>query len=244
MTVKQPCPSRPMKTLAIDSSLAAGSVAAFFDGMVAEERLPVAGEHARRLAAAIDALATRLGWLPRAAELVAVVRGPGSFTGLRVGVATAKAIAWATGATLIGVSGFELIARASAQQTGRADAETHVAYDAGRGDVFVAVCTPADFVAGGWRVGEPRLLSAVNWVASLPRGAVVSGPGLEILGGGLAARSDLVVAPRAAWLPTAAEAGALALELLAAGRADDPHSLVPDYLRPSYADETAARSFG
>lgn len=233
-----------MKTLAIDSSLAAGSVAALFNGMVAEERLPVAGEHARRLAAAIDALATRLGWAPRAAELVAVVRGPGSFTGLRVGVATAKAIAWATGATLIGVSGFELIARASARQTGRADGDIHVAYDAGRGDVFVATCSPAAAVAGGWRVGEPRLLSAGDWLASLPRGAVVSGPGLELVGGGLAARSDLVVAPRAAWLPTAADAGALALELVAARRADDPHSLVPDYLRPSYAHETAARSFG
>jgi tRNA threonylcarbamoyladenosine biosynthesis protein TsaB len=233
-----------MKTLAIDSSLAVGSVAALFNGVVAEERLPVAGEHARRLAAAIDALATGLGWSPRATEVVAVVRGPGSFTGLRVGVATAKAIAWATGATLIGVSGFELIARASARQTGRADADVHVAYDAGRGEVFVATCSPAADVAGGWRVGEPRILAAGDWLASLPRGAVVSGPGLEIVGGGLAARSDLVVAQRAAWLPTAAKAGALALELVAAGRADDPHSLVPDYLRPSYAHETAARSFG
>lgn len=233
-----------MKTLAIDSSLAAGSVAALSDGRVVEERLPTAGEHARRLAAAIDALAAELGWSPRDAELVAVVRGPGSFTGLRVGVATAKAIAWATGATLIGVSGFELVARASARQTSRADGDMHVAYDAGRGDVFASVVAPAAEVAGGWRVGEPRLLSAGDWLASLPRGAVVSGPGLEIVGGGLAARPDLVVAPSAARLPTAAEAGALALELAAAGRADDPHSLVPDYLRPSYAHETAVRSFG
>lgn len=233
-----------MKTLAIDSSLAAGSVAALSDGIVAEEQLPTAGEHARRLAAAVDALAVSLGWSTRDVELVAVVRGPGSFTGLRVGVATAKAIAWATGAKLIGVSGFELIARASARQTGRVDADMHVAYDAGRGDVFVATCAPAADAAGGWRVGEARLLSAGDWLASLPRDAVVSGPGLEIVGGGLAARPDLVMAPRAAWLPTAAEAGALALELAAAGRADDPHSLVPDYLRPSYAHETAARSFG
>jgi tRNA threonylcarbamoyladenosine biosynthesis protein TsaB len=233
-----------MKTLAIDSSLAAGSVAAISNGTVAEERLPTAGEHARRLAAAIDAMAARLGWSTRDAELVAVVRGPGSFTGLRVGLATAKAIAWATGATLIGVSGFELVARASARRAGREDVGVHVAYDAGRGDLFVATVAPAADIAGGWRVGEPRLVPAGDWLAALPRGAVVSGPGLAIVGGALAARSDLVVAPREAWLPTAAAAGALALELAAAGRADDPHSLVPDYLRPSYADETAARSFG
>ena len=233
-----------MKTLAIDSSLAAGSVAALSNGTVAEERLPTAGEHARRLAAAIDAMAARLGWSTRDAELVAVVRGPGSFTGLRVGLATAKAIAWATGATLIGVSGFELIARASARRTGREAVDIHVAYDAGRGDLFVATVAPAADIAGGWRVGEPRLVTVGDWLASLPRGAVVSGPGLTIVGGGLAARSDLVVAPSEAWLPTAAAAGALAIELAAAGRADDPHALVPDYLRPSYADETAARSFG
>ena len=78
-----------MKTLAIDSSLAAGSVAALADGQVAEQPLPVTGEHARLLAAALDAQARRLGWTTATAELIAVVRGPGSFTGLRVGVATA-----------------------------------------------------------------------------------------------------------------------------------------------------------
>jgi len=232
-----------MKTISIDSSLAVGSVAAISEGTVAEAQLPT-GEHARRLAAVIDALAASRGWSLRETELIAVVRGPGSFTGLRVGLATAKAIAWATGAAVIGVSGFELIARASAWQTGRAHSDMHVAYDAGRGDVFIATCSPAADIAGGWRLGDPRLLPAGDWLASLPRGAVVSGPGLEIVGGGLATRSDLIVAPRAAWLPTAAEAGALGLELVAAGRADDPHSLVPDYLRPSYAHETAARSFG
>ena len=233
-----------MKTLAIDSSLAAGSVAALSDGMVAEERLPTAGEHARRLAAAVDALAGSLGWSTRDAELVAVVRGPGSFTGLRVGLATAKAIAWATGAKLIGVSGFELIARESARRTGNSEGGIHVAYDAGRGDLFVALVAPATDIAGGWRLGEPRLMPAGDWLASLPRGEIISGPALALVGGGLESRADLVVAPREAWLPNAAAAGAYALELAAAGRADDPHSLVPDYLRPSYAHETAARSFG
>lgn len=233
-----------MKTLAIDSSLAAGSVAAISDGRVAEERLPTAGEHARRLAAAVDALAASQGWSTRDAELVAVVRGPGSFTGLRVGLATAKAIAWATGAKLIGVSGFELIARESARLTGKSEGGIHVAYDAGRGDLFVALVAPAADIAGGWRLGEPRLVPAGDWLASLPRGAIVSGPALALVGGGLESRADLVVAPREAWLPNAAAAGAYALELAAAGRADDPHSLVPDYLRPSYAHETAARSFG
>ena len=231
-----------MKTLAIDSSLAAGSVAALADGQVAEQPLPVTGEHARLLAAALDAQARRLGWTTATAELIAVIRGPGSFTGLRVGVATAKAIAWATGGTLIGVSGFEVVARQSAGPDASLHDAVHVAYDAGRGDLFVATVTAAPDAPGGWRAGDPRLLAAAAWFAELPRGARVSGPALTTLADQLAARVDLSVVPREAWLPTASAAGALAIELAAAGRRDDPHGLVPDYLRPSYAHETEGRS--
>jgi tRNA threonylcarbamoyladenosine biosynthesis protein TsaB len=228
-----------MKTLAIDSSLPSGSVAALHAGRVVEELLPAAGEHARRLAAALAALSGRLGWKVGEAEVIAVVRGPGSFTGLRVGLATAKAIAWTTGATLVGVSGFELVARESARQMRRAGADVHVAYDAGRGDLFVAAVSPTADLPGGWTAATPRLVAADDWLANLPHGAVVTGPALAILADQAAARADLLAAPREAWMPTAAAAGALAVELAAAGRADDPRSLVPDYLRPSYAHEAA-----
>jgi tRNA threonylcarbamoyl adenosine modification protein YeaZ len=100
-----------MKTVAIDTSLSRGSVAALDDGRLAVRWLEPAGEHARLLAAAIADAAAELGWRPADVDLVAVVRGPGSFTGLRVGVTTAKAFAWATGCRLLGISGFEAIAR-------------------------------------------------------------------------------------------------------------------------------------
>ena len=100
-----------MKTLAIDTSQAAGSVAAVDGERVARRLLPTAVEHARLLSGALVAAAAELGWTPAAAELVAVVRGPGSFTGLRVGVTTAKAIAWASGARLLGVSAGDPICR-------------------------------------------------------------------------------------------------------------------------------------
>ena len=111
-----------MKTLAIDSSLPAGSVAALSDGRISERQLPEAGTHARLIAAALVETSAAVGWTPADAELIAVVRGPGSFTGLRVGLATAKAMAWAGGATLIGVSGFEVIARRTAAASGQPNA--------------------------------------------------------------------------------------------------------------------------
>lgn len=228
-----------MRTLAIDTSLAAGSVAAAAGSRTIEIELPVAGEHARRIAGALAEAAGGLGWNVGDVELVGVVRGPGSFTGLRVGLATAKAIAWASDAALVGVSGFEVIARRTARLMQAPSAALHLAYDAGRGELFVAEAVPAAGAPSGYGLSAPRLVAAAAWVASLPAGAIVSGPGLAHVGEALAARADLRVAPPEAWRPTAADAADLATRLHAAGRADAAAALVPDYLRPTYADEPA-----
>ena len=223
-----------MKTHAIDTSHAAGSVAAVADGAVAEASLP-AGDHARLLAPALVDVARRLGWTPRDAELVAVVRGPGSFTGLRVGVATAKALAWAGGARLVGVSAFDVIARRTARALPFRAGPIAIAFDAGRGDVFAAIATPDIGSPTQWAVSPGALLPRAAWLGSLPDGTCVSGPALAAAGEAIPA--CLAVAPRVAWLPVSAEAAAVGLLLAAAGRDDDPAVLVPDYLRPSYADE-------
>jgi tRNA threonylcarbamoyladenosine biosynthesis protein TsaB len=229
-----------MRTLAIDTSLATGSVAAAAAGSTVEIELPVAGEHARRIAAALDEAAHGLGWKVGDVELVGVVRGPGSFTGLRVGLSTAKAIAWASGAALVGVSGFDVVARRTARLTGAAAEPLHLAYDAGRGDLFVAEAVPAADAPTGYALSTPRLVGAAAWVADLPARAIVSGPGLAHVIDAINARADLRVAPPEAWRPMAADAADLATRLHAAGRADAPAALVPDYLRPTYADESAA----
>lgn len=226
-----------MRTLAIDTSLARGSVAAVSGGRVVEITLAEAGEHARRIGPAVEETTRDLGWRAGDVELVGVVRGPGSFTGLRVGVAMAKAIAWAAGAALVGVSGFEVVARRTARLLGTGDAPLYLAYDAGRGDLFVAEALPAAAAPSGFRLSTPRLVAAAEWSAGLPRGAHVSGPGLGVAATALASRADLVIAPAEARLPTAADAAALAERLHAAGVRDAPAALVPDYLRPTYADE-------
>jgi len=231
-----------VRTLAIDTSLARGSVAAASDGRVAQILLPVAGEHARRIASALDEAARSLGWRVGDAELVGVVRGPGSFTGLRVGLATAKAIAWTAEAAIVGASGFEVIARRTAHFIGTGGAPLHVAYDAGRGELFVAEATSAPDVPAGIQLSPPRLVAVAEWCAGLPHGARVSGPGLAVAAAALAARADLVIAPHEACLPTAADTAALAVQLHAAGVRDTPAALVPDYLRPTYADESASRA--
>ncbi|NCA11021.1 tRNA (adenosine(37)-N6)-threonylcarbamoyltransferase complex dimerization subunit type 1 TsaB [bacterium] len=227
--------------LAVDTSLAHGSVAAVSDGQIVEISLPEAAEHARRIGPAVEEAARSLGWRVADVELVGVVRGPGSFTGLRVGLALAKAIAWAAEAALVGVSGFEVVARRTARSLGAGDSPLHLAYDAGRGDLFVAEALPAADAPSGFRLSTPQLVAAAEWSAALPRGARVSGPGLAAAAAALAARADLFIAPAEARLPTAADAAALAERLHAAGVRHAPAALLPDYLRPTYADEPPSR---
>lgn len=230
-----------MKTLAIDTSLHVGSVAAADGVRTIEIVLPVTGEHARRIGSALAEAAHGLGWRIGEVDLVGAVRGPGSFTGLRVGLATAKAIAWAAEAALVGVSGFDVVARRTAALCDATDRPLHVAFDAGRGELFVTEMRPADDAPTGFRSAPPRLVSAVAWEAGLPAGALVSGPGLDIVTASGSGRTDIQIAPREAWRPTAADVIDLARRLHAAGAHDSAAALVPDYIRPSYADESAAR---
>lgn len=229
-----------MKMLAIDTSLATGSVAAFADGRVASRSLSEPTMQARLLAAQAQEACAEAGFAPRDADLLAVVRGPGGFTGLRVGVATAKAWAWATGARLVGVSGFEVVASRAGSLADAPGAVVHVAFDAGRGEVFAAAVAATGAGPADWRVAPAVLLADAEWAASLPSGAAVSGPALARLAPLLASRPDLRLPPPEAWLPTAIDTGRVARARADAGLVDDPLTLVPDYMRPTYADERPA----
>lgn len=233
-----------MKTIAIDTSLSRGSVAAMHGDRVAVRWLEPAGEHARLLADAIASVTAALGWRPANADLVAVVRGPGSFTGLRVGVTTAKALAWATGCRLLGISGCETFARAAAavaRRDGDAAGETpvHVAYDAGRGELFTAIAMPDGRSPSGWRIGPGAITAAAVWVGGLPPGVIVAGPAVTLVSESLARRPDVIVATGGGTAPSAADVAALAVARAAAGDADDPAELLPEYMRQNYADEAA-----
>jgi tRNA threonylcarbamoyladenosine biosynthesis protein TsaB len=232
-----------MKTVAIDTSLPEGSVAASDGQTIAEVRFAPAQTHARRIAAALQEATARLGWRLADAELVAVVRGPGSFTGLRVGIATAKGIAWAGGGALVSLSGFEVIAAGGSFPAADPDGPLHVAFDAGRGDLFVSEVARDPASPLGWTAAAGVLLPADDWIATLPVAGRVSGPALDLdrLAALLATRPDLHVAPADARRPGAAAAAILAVRLAAAGRTVDARDLTPEYSRPSYVQENDPR---
>lgn len=102
----------PSKALAIDTSTRARSLAALRDGIIHETYWPPGlGElQAEDLAAGVRVLLRQAGLGPRDLELVAVTLGPGSFTGVKVGLASAKALAYALRCPLVGVGTLDVLA--------------------------------------------------------------------------------------------------------------------------------------
>lgn len=100
-----------MKILALDTASSLGSVA-LLDGerLVAETLLNVRATHSERLLGQIDQVLQAAELSLTDLDLIAVVRGPGSFTGLRIGLATAKGLAQAAGLPLLGVSALQVLA--------------------------------------------------------------------------------------------------------------------------------------
>ena len=102
-----------MRVLALETSTLAGGVA-LVDGerLVAEYLLDVSVTHSERLMAAVDRVLADARWAPRDVEGLAVSIGPGSFTGLRIGVSTAKGLAWALGVPITAVPTLDAMAAA------------------------------------------------------------------------------------------------------------------------------------
>lgn len=222
-----------MRILAIETSGHAGGVA-IFDGdkRLAMLDLPTGQRSAQSLAPTIVQALKMADWPPAHVQLVAVVTGPGSFTGLRLGVTTAKTLAYAIQAEVLGVNTLEVVARQTPVQPG---ATLHVVLDAQRKELFVARYR-ADGAA--WSVADPvRIESADDWLAALEPGCVATGPGFEKLAGRLP--NHVSAAPAEQWSPRAETVGLLAAEHYRAGRRDDVWRLAPAYFRRSAAEEKA-----
>ena len=102
--------------LAIDSAgLACSAMVAVGDTILSAERVETRHSQAEALMPMVDAAMRKAGLPPAALDLVAATVGPGSFTGIRVGLAAARGIALATDAQLVGVSSFEAVAAGLAQ---------------------------------------------------------------------------------------------------------------------------------
>jgi tRNA threonylcarbamoyladenosine biosynthesis protein TsaB len=214
--------------LTIDTASDVASVALSREGVLEVEltwRCP--RNHSRELLPAVEYLMQRSGVDKGELTAVFVCIGPGSYTGLRVGIASAKGLAFALGLPIVGVGRLEADAYQHADFAGPICA----VHRAGRGELAWAVYRNAP--AGRRQVLAPRLTSPDELIASVRRPTLFCGEIEDELAARL--RDSLGAKARfaspAASLRRAATIAELAWRRLAAGQADDATSLRPIYLR-------------
>ncbi|MFL5383321.1 MAG: tRNA (adenosine(37)-N6)-threonylcarbamoyltransferase complex dimerization subunit type 1 TsaB [Longimicrobiaceae bacterium] len=226
--------------LALDSSTAGGSVAVGVDGRVVAERvLPSAAGASSLLMPAVDEAVRAAGLVPRDLAAVVAAGGPGSFTGLRIAAATAKAVVRALGVPFFAFSG--LLATAAAHR--REARPVCALFDARNREVF-AGCW--DFADGGVReLLAPTILSVDALIDCVRAGS----PRFAGDGAALHAAELEAAFGAGAVLPAADEPPAAGLLWLAwtdpeRGRVALPSAWEPDYLRASGAERIAAARAG
>ena len=226
-----------MRVLGIDTSTMTTSVAIAVDGTVAAAADVPTALHSDVLLRAVDDLVRGAGLAPRAFDAIAVGVGPGSFTGLRIGMATAKGIAFAAGIPLRAVSSLAALA----WDAGRALATTPLAdgllvpvLDARRGEVYAGFYRrDGDGVRA---VAAEQVLAPAALAAAID--AARDGGPAAVIGDALPAHAIAIAPPVPALADLRRTPSGAAVAVL--GSAPDlPDALdhgAPSYLRPAEAE--------
>jgi len=222
--------------LAIETTGLSGSVALAEDAELLMERPLTEGQRsAQSLIPTIHQLLSDASRRVADIGLIGVAIGPGSFTGLRVGVTAAKTLAYALGAKTVGVDTLDVLAAQT--PTGLPGAKVHTILDAQRQELFAA--TFAWENAAWARTSPTTIMPLEPWLQSLKPGDVVSGPNLARMSAKLPPGVDL--APQHLREPKAATIARLAFNRSEQGLLDDFWKLTPAYFRPSAAEEKAKK---
>jgi tRNA threonylcarbamoyladenosine biosynthesis protein TsaB len=185
--------------------------------------------HARDLAPAVAELLRFQAWQAKDLSAVIVSRGPGSYTGLRVGLMSAKTLAYATRCALLGIDTFAAIALQTPAECARVD----VIADAQKDLIYVQ---PFARAGESWQpAGELQVRPFVAWLGDRQGDSWVGGPGLEKWGRQIPAGVNCIEEDD--WDPQVESLLLLGLERYEANERDDVFALEPLYLRPSSAEE-------
>lgn len=219
-----------MNVLALDTATRSCSVAVAIDGKPAAEVTTLSNRtHSLHLMGMIrDVLAlAELGL--KDIDGFAVTIGPGSFTGLRIGISTAKGLAFAAGKPCVGVSSLEALASVCLPWPDR----ICVLMDARKGEVYTAVYQELDGRLE--RIGDERVVAPEAILRTIASPHLFVGEGVPLYEKMIRA----IVAENARWapgdrlFPKASSVARLAIDRLAGATADGVDLLVPRYIRQS-----------
>ena len=222
-------PDKP-KILALETSTLAMSVALLDgEGKVLAGSDPGPGEtHSRTLLPEVERLLDGLGLKAADLSLVAVGIGPGSFTGLRIGLSAAKGLSWAAGAGLAGIPSLDILAHALPP----GDLRICPLMEARKNLVYAAIYEPAE--TGLKRLTDYMSMTIPDLADFIREETLFIGPGVRGRKDELEGRlgGNFVRGPENLDYPRAGVLGRLALDAVSRGEDTDPRKVVPLYVRP------------
>ncbi len=215
--------------LAVETSGIQGSIAIFDGRTLHFERVlaTVGTRHAQTLPAEVADALIACQLQPRDITAVAVSIGPGSFTGLRVGLTFAKTFAWLNNAKLVAVDTL----RAIAQQVRPETEYVTAIVDAQRSEFFAATYRWDSELGLRRAIDEVHLATIDTLTPEYP----IVGPPCSKLA--VAAPDRFQVLDELLWQPHAVNVGRIGLHMLDEHQFSDPDTLEPVYIRLSYAEE-------
>lgn len=208
-----------MKQLMIDTATTRLSVALSEHGKIqAEATVMVSKNHAVTLMPMIEQLMTAVKWTPNMLERIIVTTGPGSYTGIRIGVTTAKTLAYTLRIPLIGVSALQLMAAAP-----NSDLPVVALIDARRGNAYIGHYQKNKAVT-------PDIHASVSdWLK-------VNGQARFMVVGDVEPFRDTLAAYDYVEAPAAHSYGRASDLVLFADETTDVHAFEPEYLRLAEAE--------
>ncbi len=222
-----------MKILALDSSALVATVALCEDGrLLAEYTLNNGNTHSETLLPMVESLLSHFSITPKEIDLFAASTGPGSFTGVRIGAATLKGLAFGTGKPCVGVSTLEALAQDLVMHKGL----ICPVMNARRSQVYTAV-----FRSDGQsltRLCEDSAMSITeldDLLASYGEPVAFSGDGYDITTRALT-KTEFVPAPERQRHQSAFSVAVVALKKYLHGEWVSDRDLQVNYLRPSQAE--------
>jgi len=224
-----------LPVLALETSTLVSSVALVIEeSLVAEITLQTKLTHSERLMPHISTILEMADMTPKEISAVAVSIGPGSFTGLRIGLSTAKALAYALQIPVIGVPTLNALAYGCSLP----GIYLSPMLDAQKGNVYQAVFEQTK--AGLQQIKDTRVIAcstALEELAALNRPVAVLGEGAILYRREIAAFGEnLILPPPHLVIPRAGSVGFLGQQMLAQGVRHDVMTMEPLYIRRSEAE--------
>jgi len=231
--------AKPLSVLAFDSSSSCCSAALVIGGvLVGEDMRSGSGNYSALLLAMIDRLLQDAALAACELDCIAVAQGPGSFTGLRVGISTAQGLGFSLGKPLIGVSTLEILA----SQNMPCAVTVCPMLDARRGQVYTGLFKQSP---GGEAVAvsEECVVCPEQWAAELQGPVLVCGSGAQLYQETIqrVCTAKYCFAPDMNARPRAAMLAYIALKRLEAGLTSAPAQVLPAYVRRPDAERNAGR---